>query len=718
MDYSNLCLGCFSDKGSKNPCPTCGFEEISKEASLYLPPRTILAEKYLTGKVLGQGGFGITYLGFDLNLETKLAIKEFFPQGLVSRLPGQSKVVSFTGAEDNSFHFWLERFLREAKTLAKFEQHPNIVSVRDFFKANNTAYMVMSYIEGQTLDKYLAYSGGRLPCSKAIEVIMPVMDALREVHEVGVMHRDISPDNIFIDHKGRVILIDFGADRQEIRGNSKSLSVILKAGYAPVEQYRSRGKHGPWTDVYAVGATFYRCITGQVPPEAIDRLDEDTMAAPSQKGIEISPVIEEHLLKAMAVKAKDRYQTVKEFQDALLQDEARTQKEPQAGFSTGDYDYRYKSELKRGKDIEKEVLLSKLEADLGTERSIRVEHDLICLDCGGTGLKQGLACSNCKGKGKQQKPRTYNVKIPAKVNNGTYVRLEGQGQAGLSGGLSGDLLLKVKVEPIDRVVKPVKGKLNSLKAIAYGATFVVVGLLFFAIISSLMGGEETEFFSEQEAVAYTEEPEIDYNPDWPLLIDIWESSEAKIWWQYDVETYLHKDDFKLSLGDKYKEVVQNLGQPEHIQREYAYDDQVVYLTLLYSDVMVRCEYVKEYDEDESNAVVYFLETDSDSVFGPRNIRVGDSFESFLKKIPDENNPITPLKSLQVTPDGDEIDYERVLYGDQNISGPFAIIYYDRQHEPREVKFFNRPFGGFSTVVVVVYFVESRIDRIIMRFQTS
>jgi serine/threonine protein kinase len=323
MVYYNLCPGCFSDKGSQNHCPYCGYKEKHVEASLYLPPRTNLAEKYITGIALGQGGFGITYLGWDLNLDMKLAIKEFFPQGMVSRLPGQSKVISYTDAEDNSFDFWLDRFLREAKTLAQFEQHPNIVSVRDFFKANNTAYIVMSFLEGVTLQQYLDQVGGKLPYNKAIKIIMPVMDALREVHKYEVMHRDISPDNIFIDSKGRVVLIDFGAARQEIRDQSKSLSVILKAGYAPEEQYRSRGKQGSWTDIYAIGATLYRCLTGETPPEAIDRLAEDTIVAPSQMGVEISPEQEKHLFKAMAVRAADRFQTVDEFQAGLLGSETK-----------------------------------------------------------------------------------------------------------------------------------------------------------------------------------------------------------------------------------------------------------------------------------------------------------------------------------------------------------------------------------------------------------
>jgi serine/threonine protein kinase/ABC-type branched-subunit amino acid transport system substrate-binding protein len=315
----DLCMGCFNKLEIGSICPYCGFNESAESGNLlYLAPRSFLAGKYLIGRVLGQGGFGITYLGWDINLEVKLAIKEFFPQGLVSRYPGQSEVVSYASKAGENFAFGIERFLNEAKMLAKFEHHPNIVSVRDFFKANNTAYMIMSYVEGKTLESYLSEQGDILPVETALSIIMPVMDALREVHEVGIMHRDISPDNILIDQRGRIMVIDFGAAREEIRGKSKSLSVILKTGYAPEEQYRSRGVQGPWTDVYAVAATYYRMITGTTPPESMDRLAEDIMVKPSLYGIEITAAQEQILLKALAVRAADRYRSMEEFQNDLM----------------------------------------------------------------------------------------------------------------------------------------------------------------------------------------------------------------------------------------------------------------------------------------------------------------------------------------------------------------------------------------------------------------
>ncbi len=324
MDINNLCMGCMNDNNDQVAvCPRCGWVEGTEpDSPLFLPPRTILEGKYLIGRVLGQGGFGITYLAWDANLNIKLAIKEFFPQDLASRAAGHSQVSAYTGSLGSQYEYGLDKFLKEAQTLAQFEGHPNIVSVRDFFKANGTAYFVMSYVEGITLKDHLANSGGRLPIDQARGIIMPVLDALKEVHKVNVLHRDISPDNIFINHKGQVVLIDFGAARQAIGEKGRSLSIILKPGYAPEEQYRTKGEQGAWTDIYAVGATLYHLVTGQQPPEALERLVNDTMQAPSELGAALSENEELALTKALAVRAGDRFQAVEEFQAALIGDPA------------------------------------------------------------------------------------------------------------------------------------------------------------------------------------------------------------------------------------------------------------------------------------------------------------------------------------------------------------------------------------------------------------
>jgi serine/threonine protein kinase len=218
-----------------------------------------------------------------------------------------------------AFRYGLEKFLEEARVLARFAEHQGIVAVRDFFPAHGTGYLVMSYLEGLTLKDYLARQGGQIPFPQALAILMPVMDALRAVHQVGLLHRDISPDNIYITRDRQVKLIDFGAARAAMGAHSRSLSVILKPGYAPPEQYGSQGRQGPWTDVYAVGATLYQMLTGQMPPEAPDRLYQDTLKPPTAYGADLPQTAELALFKALAVRAEQRFQSVADLQAALVQ---------------------------------------------------------------------------------------------------------------------------------------------------------------------------------------------------------------------------------------------------------------------------------------------------------------------------------------------------------------------------------------------------------------
>ncbi len=319
MEGHNRCPSCMEQKTKGIECPYCDWVEgTAPESALHLLPGTVLQGKYLIGRALGQGGFGITYLAWDMNLNLKLAIKEYLPQELAYRTGGQSEVSIYKKTLADNFNYGLEKFLEEARTLAQFNEHPNIVSVRDFFKANGTAYLVMNHIEGVTLKEYLAGRDGPLSFDQALDVFIPVLDALKEVHAAGILHRDISPDNLLIDKKGRVVLIDFGAARQAMGDKSRSMSVIMKAGYSPLEQYQSKGKQGPWTDIYAVAATMYHAITWQMPPESLDRLKEDPLVLPSTIGVKIEAYQEQALFIAMAVHTEDRFQKVEEFQEVLL----------------------------------------------------------------------------------------------------------------------------------------------------------------------------------------------------------------------------------------------------------------------------------------------------------------------------------------------------------------------------------------------------------------
>ncbi len=315
----HLCINCMREKPDGGVCPFCGFDEAQYEPSPHhLPPRSILGGKCLVGRVLGEGGFGITYMGWDLNLDLKLAIKEYYPAGFVTRTGSATNTVTpYRGEKTEFFSTGRSRFINEAKTLAKFYTLPGIVSVRDFFLENGTAYILMEFVEGETLKQRLARVGGRMDAVEVFELVRPLLRSLAEMHASGLIHRDISPDNIMITPENNVKLIDFGAARDYLDSGNRSLSVMLKPGFAPEEQYFARGQQGPWTDIYALSATIYRAITGTTPPESVERLRHDELKAPSALGVRISPAQEAALLKGMAVSQEERWQTIPELSAAL-----------------------------------------------------------------------------------------------------------------------------------------------------------------------------------------------------------------------------------------------------------------------------------------------------------------------------------------------------------------------------------------------------------------
>lgn len=311
MKYCSKCMNPIEETDVE--CPFCGFAINVEIPPHHLAPGTILNNKFMVGAALGEGGFGVTYIGRDTKLDMKVAIKEYYPNGYVNRSNTISPSVnsSTSGEKKDFFDAGKERFLREARILAKFSGSTGIVDVRDFFEENNTAYIVMEYLDGQTLKDYLKNKGTLNP-EQTIRLLMPVMDSLKKVHTQGLIHRDISPDNIMIVD-GHVKLLDFGAARNVSATANKSLSVMLKPGYAPEEQYRSKGAQGPWTDVYALCATMYKCITGITPDDSTQRVFSDELKTPSALGINIDPVIEKALLKGLNVMQKDRYQNIDEL---------------------------------------------------------------------------------------------------------------------------------------------------------------------------------------------------------------------------------------------------------------------------------------------------------------------------------------------------------------------------------------------------------------------
>ncbi|MBV9301590.1 MAG: protein kinase [Acidobacteriaceae bacterium] len=309
-------------------CSVCGWaEDRPTESPLFLPPGTRLHGEYVLGRVLGSGGFGITYLAWDGNLKCKRAIKEYFPRAFSVRgHNGQTVVVTDTQSKQ-SFEHGRAKFLAEGQALAKF-RHPGVVSVIRFFEQNGTSYLVMDYEQGITLHDYVAQQpNSRVPYYDAIELIMPIMDALREVHGAGMLHRDISPDNILINTSGQIKLLDFGSAKHQIAAQAHSEFLALKRGYSPEEQYRTNGTQGYWTDVYALGATLYFVITGAIPPDSLDRLSNDSLLPPSKLGIEVPKNLETQLLKALQIRSRDRFQTVADFQTAI-RDYAEDRKKP------------------------------------------------------------------------------------------------------------------------------------------------------------------------------------------------------------------------------------------------------------------------------------------------------------------------------------------------------------------------------------------------------
>lgn len=314
------CLNCMQLYDDQyEVCPYCGFVIGTPPMEPYhLHPGVRLQNRYVIGTVVGFGGFGIIYRAWDERLETMVAIKEFYPSGIVQRIPGEKEVIIYTGRGKKEFENGISRFLVEAQNMAKFSTHTNIVNVYDFFEEHHTAYIVMEFLNGVSLKQYVNSMNGRMETGQAIEIISSVCDALKDIHKEGIIHRDISPDNIFICEGGKVKLFDLGAARFSTGEEEKTLSVILKPGFAPPEQYRSKSKQGPWTDVYALAATLYRIVTGVVPEESVNRIVEDNLLAPNEIDPSISDNFSNALMKGMALNQDLRFQNIEQFQAAIL----------------------------------------------------------------------------------------------------------------------------------------------------------------------------------------------------------------------------------------------------------------------------------------------------------------------------------------------------------------------------------------------------------------
>ena len=282
-----------------------------------------LAE-YAIESVLGHGGFGITYLARDMTLGAQVAIKEYLPHEIASRDQETAILPNATRNAIHDYHAGLKNFVKEARALARFK-HPNIVRVLRFFEANSTAYMVMEYEQGTSLADYLSKRGQKLDEPELLRIFLPVLNGLHAVHGNGLLHLDIKPENIYLRGSGDPMLIDFGSARQAISGSGHLQRVALTHGYAPMEQYPDKGKPGPATDIYGIGASMYRCISGKHPEDALERY-QDIL---KYKTDPLTPAVtvgkrhyRQQILEcvdwAMQIYPKDRPQSAREMQDGLM----------------------------------------------------------------------------------------------------------------------------------------------------------------------------------------------------------------------------------------------------------------------------------------------------------------------------------------------------------------------------------------------------------------
>ena len=279
----------------------------------HLKEGTLLDERYLIQGVLGEGGFGITYAAENRRISLKVAVKELFWREHVRREAGESQAISVISEEEKPDYETLkEKFLREARLLRDFEREPGVVRVLDYFEANNTAYLVMEYLEGLTFRQYMKKHGVFDP-EELFRRLVPMMESLSHIHQSGVIHRDISPDNIMILEEGTFKLLDFGAARNYKTMTGGQYTAIARENYAPGEQFDRNGRQGPWTDIYALCATIYEGVTGCPPESAVQRLFLDELKRPSEMGISIETSYENIIMKGLEMSPEDRYESLEEM---------------------------------------------------------------------------------------------------------------------------------------------------------------------------------------------------------------------------------------------------------------------------------------------------------------------------------------------------------------------------------------------------------------------
>ncbi|MEE0419103.1 MAG: protein kinase [Lachnospiraceae bacterium] len=344
--FNTICPNCFADRIEDNVCPACGYDRKAEQTnSMALPPFTMLHSRYLTGRIIGSGGFGITYIAYDIMSNKIRAVKEYVPLGIASRMADHVTLAETAADKYDSFVHGKKRFYEEAKVLYACSEIPDVVEILDYFQENNTVYFVMEYIRGVTLKRFIVSNGGKLPLDISMQIICDAGNALEQVHQkVAIFHRDISPENIMITTEEKIKIIDFGNAKTIDRGK---LSVVLKPGFAPPEQYSSQAKQGRYTDVYALAGTFYYMVSGVTLPVAPDRLTGSDYIKLKDMNLGIDASMSNAVDKALALNNKDRYQTVGEFINALFPITVTNYNEPKKEYRN-DLSAKHKSSVEKG----------------------------------------------------------------------------------------------------------------------------------------------------------------------------------------------------------------------------------------------------------------------------------------------------------------------------------------------------------------------------------
>lgn len=317
MNYNNLCYRCFIEKPSREKaCPSCGYNHTPNTVSPNcLLPGMLLHNRYIVGIALGVGGFGITYKCLDIKIGGICAVKEYFPSNYAIR-SADKRMVSVAEQNLERYNRIMRRFVEEAELVKKLH-HRNIITIYDSFFENNTAYYVMEYCDGIDLRKYSGNFTRRLDYDEGMNILYQIMNGLEYIHSKGILHRDIAPDNIYVTKNNTVKILDFGAARSEMDQLNRELSVIVKVGYAPIEQYGGRGKQGPYTDIYALGATFYHLFTSKIPMESTQRVADDTMEPISALRPDLPNNLKYCIEKAMALPTSQRISSITEMKRIL-----------------------------------------------------------------------------------------------------------------------------------------------------------------------------------------------------------------------------------------------------------------------------------------------------------------------------------------------------------------------------------------------------------------